>query len=367
MAKGENIYKRKDGRWEARYIKERKSDGTLRYGYSYGHTYAEAKEKAEIARLEVLSNQRTIERSAVSFQDASQKWLIRKTCRLKQSTWHRYAAMVSGHLGTFFNGMDIRQITSDEADRFTRWMMEEQGLSAKTTRDYLILLGTILADAASTSNPPFTPPVIQHPKETRQEMRVLTDSEQRRLRLYLEEHLTPDNLGILLSLFTGLRIGELCALRWEHVNLEDQILKVEATLSRIPAREGDRKTQVCILTPKTDRSARTIPLCNYLVNLIERCPDRHPENYILTSSPICMDPRTLQNRFKRITETCSLSGVHFHTLRHTFATRCVELSVDTKCLSEILGHASIRTTLERYVHTSMNLKKENMKKLDSLI
>ena len=366
MAKGENIYKRKDGRWEARYIKERQKDGTIRYGYVYGHSYAEAKEKAENRRLDVLLEERNRAKAEISFEQAAKTWLERKKHRLKQSTWYRYESMICGHLTACFNSMDIRAITLAETERFTRWMMEEQGLSAKTTRDYLVLLNSILSETAGSCSPSFTPPALQYPKETRQEMRVLTDSEQKRLRLYLEEHFSPDNFGILLSLYTGLRIGELCALRWEHVNLEDQILRVEGTLGRIRAEDGTSKTRICVLPPKTDHSARTIPLCSYLLQLIERCPDRDPQHYILTSDSVCMDPRTLQNRFKKIARDCSLGGVHFHTLRHTFATRCVELPVDAKCLFEILGHASVRTTLERYVHTSLSLKRENMKKLDGL-
>ena len=169
----------------------------------------------------------------------------------------------------------------------------------------------------------------------------------------------------MLSLYTGIRLGELCALRWNCVDLNLGIIKVKQTMQRRqntdPAEE--RRTKIVFTDPKTQTSSRTIPLPASLLMLAYSFQST-PNSFVLTgSSEKYIEPRTMQNHFKRIIQESGISSVNYHALRHTFATRCVEVGFEIKTLSEILGHATVNITLNRYVHSSFELKRQNMNKL----
>ena len=127
--------------------------------------------------------------------------------------------------------------------------------------------------------------------------------------------------------------------------------------------DAESKTRIIVGAPKSEMSQRTIPLTEQAAELCGRMNPQSKAAYILTGTDKFMEPRTLQYRLEKYTRDCGLEGVHFHTLRHTFATRCVEVGFEIKSLSEILGHASTTITLDRYVHASIDLKRDNMNKL----
>ena len=171
--------------------------------------------------------------------------------------------------------------------------------------------------------------------------------------------------GVLLALFTGVRIGELCALRWGNINLGDRSIRIAATLQRLHDTDlkSEGRTRIVVGAPKSDTSARTIPMTDAGVELCRRMDPQNADAYVLTGTSDYMEPRTLQYRLEKYTRECGLEGIHCHTLRHTFATRAVEVGFEIKSLSEVLGHATTTITLERYVHSSMELKRNNMSKL----
>ena len=193
-------------------------------------------------------------------------------------------------------------------------------------------------------------------------------SEQQKLNEYLCENLNLYNLGILTCLYTGLRVGEICALKWGDVNFDEKTINIHQTMQRLQCTESrEKRTQILISNPKSDSSVRRIPIPDELFNLIAQ--HRFPENaYFLTgTSKQYIEPRNMQNQFKKAISECGIETANFHALRHTFATRCVELGFDIKSLSEILGHSSVNITLNRYVHPSMELKQQNMNKLSELL
>lgn len=198
-------------------------------------------------------------------------------------------------------------------------------------------------------------------------MRVLSRNEQEELYHYLYTELTPGNIGILISLFTGLRVGEVCALRWEDISFPEQAIYVHQTMQRVQVKnDPNQKTKIIITAPKSACSIRTIPIPDLLVPVLELYKTT-AIGYVLTNShQRIMEPRTLQNYFKKALRNSSIKDANFHSLRHTFATRCIELGFDVKTLSEILGHAGVNITMNRYVHPSMELKKENMQRLSLL-
>ena len=199
---------------------------------------------------------------------------------------------------------------------------------------------------------------------------------------FLLHEMEPCKFGIYLALRTGMRLGEICALRWRDISLESSAISVRHTVQRLPQepeyaepREDGNfteerygiRTSLMLDSPKSDSSMRTIPLMQDIEVLCRRFSCRKPSAFILTGTEQCMDPRKLQRRLEKCTDACRIEGVHFHTLRHTFATRCVEAGFDMKTLSEILGHSNVGTTMNLYVHPNLELKRENMRRLKVMV
>lgn len=364
MSRGENIFQRRDGRWEARWIKSRDPDGSIHYGYSYGKTYRQAKENAEQAKIEQALSARE-NRCGILFQELCKTWLESKSIQVKESTLEKYEQILSRYLIPGFGTMDLCQIDQSKTDSFTSLLMNTKKLAAKTVKDILVILKSILKYGKQLYHLSLPEFEFTWPRQPKKEMRVLTVSEQKVLQDYLDPVHNRSHLGILIALHTGMRLGEICALQWKHVLLDEEVISVQSTLIRLKAKSGPKKTALVLTEPKSSQSMRLVPITRTLKNVLEQYQS-DPEQFVLTGADYWIDPRTLQNHFEQTAKACGLKDVHFHVLRHTFATRCVEAGFDIKCLSEILGHSSVKTTLDRYVHTSMEFKKNNMKKLESV-
>lgn len=365
--KGENIYKRKDGRWEARYIREYRADGAPRYGYCYGKTYREAKQKQTQARSRNGTPPAVPKEEAEAMGVLLGEWLALRRMQVKEATFMKYQRMIRCHILPYWGDCPVSRISSRKVEDFARELLTGKSLAPKTARDILTLLHSIIRYAADRFPGAVPAVAAAHPRSDRQEPRVLSREEQRRLVAYLTADRDPCRFGVLLTLMTGMRVGELCALRWSDISEENGTVRVSASLQRIAAPDPIKGTRsrVIFTSPKSERSRRLIPLSARALALCEenRCQD--PDAYVLTGNrDAFMEPRTLQYRFARYARECGLDGVHLHTLRHTFATRCVEVDFEIKALSEILGHSSPKITLERYVHASLGHKRENMRKLD---
>jgi len=194
------------------------------------------------------------------------------------------------------------------------------------------------------------------PKTTKSEMKMFNENQQKKLCIHLKNNFSSTSTCILISLYTGLRIGEICGLKWLDIDLNKSILTVRSTVQRISTNNG---TKLHIDTPKTYSSKRSIPIPDFIAELLKTIKSA-PENYLLSGNTTAIEPRTLQRRFKVILKKADLPSINYHSLRHMFATNCVRLGFDVKTLSELLGHSSIETTLNLYVHSSMERKKEFM-------
>lgn len=369
MKKGENIFKRKDGRWEARYIKGYELSGKIKYGFCYGKTYKEAKEKVTKCRAALISGRPLPSvNSRHRFSFFCDEWLRLRKAKIRESTYIKYSTILEKHIKPKLGGCYPLGITTEVVDDFSKELLDKEKLSAKTVHDILVVLHGVLK--YTTTQFPGTFPTIEvnYPKEIRKEMRVLTRDEQERFAMYLLGDMNACKFGTLLMLCTGLRIGELCALRWVDINAKEAFISVSATAQRLRnlGVNTAEKTKIVIGAPKSDRSIRTIPLTANAAALCCKFDVHNPNAYILTGTTKFMEPRLFQYYIKKFTKECRLSGVHAHTLRHTFATRAVEVGFEIKSLSEILGHSNTTITLERYVHSSMVLKRANMDKLAAL-
>lgn len=369
MAKGENIFKRKDGRWEARYIKGHELSGKIKYGFCYGKTYKEAKEKVTQAKAAVLTGSSaaiTDRRKHLSF--FCDEWLASCKTKVKESTYIKYETTLRKHIKEKIGEYPVRTLSDAVVDSFTEELLYKDKLSPKTVKDILIVFHSILKFADKRHPGLFPHMDIPYPKDAAREIRVLSKEEQTRFVSCLLKDIDECKFGILLALLTGLRIGEICALKWEGISFNDRIIRISETMQRIKdlSKDHGNKTKILIGTPKSEKSKRIIPMSNEIVELCRRMNPHTPAAFILTGTSAYMEPRALQYKMKKLTEECELDGVHFHTLRHTFATRCVEAGFEIKSLSEILGHANTTITLNRYVHSSIELKRDNMNKVSMM-
>jgi len=366
MAKGENIFKRKDGRWEARYTKGYELSGKIKYGFCYGKTYKEAKEKVSKNKVLIACGNpcsATGPRHRFSFY--CDEWLQTRKNHLKESTYVKYTTTLNRHIKPKLGACFPAAITTSLIEAFSNELLYEEELSPKTVKDSLVMLQSILK-YITKQLPGILPIVdIKYPKEEKKEMRVLSRNEQARFIAYLLHEMNACKFGILLSLFTGIRIGELCALKWDAVCLKENTIRIVSTMQRLQNLEknAQSKTKIIISPPKSASSLRTIPLTKDTAKLCARMSPHNPAAFLLTGDNSYMEPRTLQYRLEKYLTECELKGVHFHTFRHTFATRCIEVGFEIKSLSAILGHSTTSITLDRYVHASIDLKRDNMNKL----
>lgn len=368
--KGENIYKRKDGRWEGRYIRGYLSDGKAQYAYVYGKSYAEAKQKLLQARLAHVQG-KEVARIRVQYKDVLRDWLAMSRMRVKESTYSRYVRLADTHILPHLGELTLDRLNAHVIERHINFLLLEGrldgrgGLAPKTVSDVLtIIKGSIdyARCAGLQINCYLDRLVIKKPQ---MEMRVLSSEEQSKLLGVLLCDTDLQKFGVLLCLYTGMRIGEVCALRWENIDLNEGILFIRETLQRIQDVEPSsmRKTKVIITEPKSKSSIRKIPLPEFLVDIAWKFRAA-PKAYVLTGcADKYIEPRLLQYSFRRYTLESGLYDVNYHALRHTFATRCVELGFDAKTLSEILGHTNVNITLNRYVHSSMDTKRASMQRL----
>ncbi|WP_434310001.1 tyrosine-type recombinase/integrase [Hominifimenecus sp. rT4P-3] len=366
MAKGENIFKRKDGRWEARYIKGYEVSGKIKYGFCYGRTYREAKEKVTKCKAALANGAPLVtSNSRHRFSFYCDEWLRLRKPRIKEATYIKYNTILERHIKPKLGVCFPLGFTTALIDEFTRELLFEGELAPKTVHDILVVLHGILKYMVGVFPGTFPAVEVNYPKVGKKEMRVLSREEQKRFMEYLMKDMDECKFGVLLALFTGMRIGELCALRWENISLTERAIRIAATLQRLKDTEavGSTKTRIVVGTPKSDTSVRLIPMTDFAFELCERMNPKSTAAYVLTGTKEYMEPRTLQYRMEKYTHDCELEGIHCHTLRHTFATRAIEVGFEIKSLSEILGHATTAITLDRYVHSSMELKRDNMNKL----
>lgn len=354
--KGMNIYKRKDGRWEARYVKKTDQYGKKLYGSVYGKTYTEAREK----QIKHLQNKKIYQNnnSNITLARVAAEWLLYIESDVKTTTFQKYSYVINKHLLTHSMAeQPLCNITNSMYSEYAKSKLKSGSLSEKTINDILMVLGRILAFAEE--NYQIKRSKLPHIKEPRKETRVLSVAEQSKLESYLHTNIDIYQFGVLLALYTGIRLGELCALRWEDIS--DDSIKISKTMHRV--KKGD-KTIVEIAEPKTKSSYRIIPLPKFFCPYISFF--RSSGTVLKTRNGNHVEPRLLQMSFAKMIEECMLPKTNFHALRHTFATRCIESGFDIKSLSEILGHSDVKTTLNKYVHSSYEQKQKNMNLLQPI-
>lgn len=344
----ENIYLRKDGRYEGRL-----TDGSRKLRYFYGKTAGEVREK-----IKSFKESQSYCESGLPVKALFAEWLEASRFRLKESTVANYIGKAEKHILPAFGN-----ICADKLDPFVlhKFIADKlkSGLSANYVADIVILMKSIMKFAVNRYNIRNRIAEVILPKRKKAQVLLLSKPQQTRLQKYLGEHMDITALGVALSLFTGLRIGELCALKWSDVDISKRVIYVTRTVQRIRVTGG---TKLIVTEPKSNSSVREIPVPDCMIPLLRKFKS-DGENYLLSGTDKPTEPRTMQYRFQKLLKKAKLPSIHFHALRHMFATNCVEAGFDVKSLSEILGHSGVEITLNRYVHSSMERKRRFMKRL----
>ncbi|MBR1445377.1 MAG: site-specific integrase [Firmicutes bacterium] len=374
--KGENIYKRSDGRWEGRYKCGYKENGKQRYKSIYAHSYAECRELLQQAKIEYENSKNNV-KVHLTVKELFRKWLKNVSVSAKESTIRTYDVIIENHIVKSMGDIPVYKITLEHLNEFVEIKMKKGrldnkgGLSPKTVKNIVTLIKTVFRYAEKLYGMKNPAEFITIPKADKKEIEVLTEDEIR----IIKNHCTKNNdyfkVVYDLCLSTGIRLGELCALQCSDIDYENKLLTVRKTVQRVKSNDknGKNRTKVIIDTPKSNSSLRKIPLPQKLLDSLKRfitVNEKKADDYIFSidkKNPV--DVRTIQKKFNAVLKKCNIRKVKFHILRHTFATKWANSNFDIKSLSEILGHSSINITLSLYVHPSMEAKRKIMDKMYS--
>lgn len=368
---GESIWKRKDGRWEARYRMKNLEGEWNRYRSVYGSTYEEVKKKRSAAikaaekalgyePKDASEHVGSVFRSRILFSEVAKQWLSKTADRWKHSTYVKYKTIYRLHLKESLGSCLLSDTPDLELQKKISGYLSESDLSDSVKKSVYCVANQILIFAAREYSVRVPVLKLEASKQNKEPVETFTKQEQARLLTCIYDNLDLFKIAFLLCLYTGIRLGELCALKWTDFDFDDRTVTVNRTVQRIAVNGHTTKTILMETAPKSASSKRTIPLTTEILGLLKELKGDQP--YVFGGNEP-MEPRTMQYRFKKILGETGVEDRNFHILRHTFATNCVESGVDVKTLSMILGHANVKVTLNRYVHPTMDSKRRQMGKL----
>ena len=293
----------------------------------------------------------------------TEEWKEEKKKYVKKSTYAAYQLLIQNHIKPYFG--DLYEVNEEKVQQFVFDKLDA-GLSEKIIRDNIIVLKMILKFGIKNGYLEYVQIDAKFPsKQEKKDLDVLSKADQKKFMEHLRNNFTFKNLGIFICLSTGMRIGEICGLRWCDVDTVEGVIKVRHTLQRIYIIEGEtRHTELLLDTPKTANSVRDIPMSSELLKMLKSLNKVVNENYYVISNDIKpIEPRTYRNYYKKLCKQLDIPELKFHGLRHSFATRCIESKADYKTVSVLLGHSNISTTLNLYVHPNKEQKKKTIDKM----
>lgn len=297
----------------------------------------------------------------ITFYDLFDEWLNYKRTKVKESTYFNYSFVINESFKKYFQNVSLEEVKN--LDFYSIIDELKQKVSRKTLRDRISILKSVLRYGERKYDMDFKIDLITMPTIYNKEIEVLTEREKNRITKYLLNTENIKELGILISLYTGLRIDEVCALRWKNIDFEKKLIEVERTVQRIY--RGEKNTKLLFTEPKTVKSIRKVPIAEVLLKKLKETKQFYSKDaFILTGTETrFMEPITYRFTYKKCLRNCRISYKKFHCLRHTFATRCIRAGMDVKSLSEVLGHNNVNVTLSIYVHSSYSVKKKFIDKI----
>lgn len=297
----------------------------------------------------------------IIFYEIINSWLAYKYNSVKESTYFKYKYVIEKYLYPKLKNKTVKELLKYD---FNSLISSFNNLDKTTVKMLVTVLKSVLTSAERKYDVDFKTDLIKFPKNTKKDLQIFNDLEKQRLINYCYNDNSLKSIGILMSLYTGMRIGELCALKWENINLIEDTIIVTKTLQRV---YSNKSTYILIDSPKSNSSIRKIPINKKLHNLLYRLKilnNYDSQCYFLTGQKDkFIEPRNYQYTFKQILQKIKLPIYNFHILRHTFATDCININMDVKSLSKILGHSNVNITLNKYVHPSFENTKVYLEKI----
>ena len=363
---GENIRQRKDGRWEGRYIKGRRSDGKAVWGSVYAHTYAEVKDALMLRKAECSYYALSCENP--TFAELSWLWLGSIFYGVKASTAAHYRYTLQRYLLPVFGSVKVKALNEGKLEQgllqvFAPTDGSHKPLGASQARECLVLVRRICKYAAHLR---LIRPIeieVKLPQSVKKQPAPLSVVEQVAVERFVQREPTARKVGLLLAMRLGLRIGEVCGLQWGDFDLDVGVLYIRRTVQRISC--GNGHTAVSIQTPKTRTSARELPIPRGLLPLLHQLRGAAGDSvwFLSGNAEKPVEPRCYRKSIHAYLRQAAVRSVHPHMLRHTFATTCLQAGCDIKTLSDMLGHANPTITLQRYVHTDMDQKRSVLERI----
>lgn len=301
----------------------------------------------------------------ILYKDWLWYWMQKKKDYIKESTYSNYSNIISNHIIPELGNIKLSNLNNKLIQEYlinkykTGRLDGNGGLSYKTIRDIIAVVKSSLKYAIKEEminniNLDFTYPKIGN----KDKIYIMPKKDQERLITYIKQNKDTRSLGILLALYSGIRIGELCSLQWKDIDFKNNIMHINKTLQRIYIKDNKESVSKIIITnPKTHNADRDIPLNKEFAVVLKKYKTES-DNYILSNCDKWIEPRTYRRYFKKCLDKAKIGQINFHGLRHTFATNCIKLGVDYKTVSELLGHANVNITLNLYVHPQMSQKKK---------
>ena len=301
----------------------------------------------------------------ILYKDWIYTWLLEKKDYIKESTYANYSNNIFNHiipkLGNYYLNELNHKVIQDFLLELSKNGRKDNngGLAEKTIKDITIIIKGSIKKGINEDKIKHIELTFNYPKDNKENrLYVLTKREQNKITNYVLENINSRNIGLLISLYSGIRIGELCALKWEDIDFKKNCLTINKTIQRVYIKDKDKNiSKVIITTPKTKNANREIPINKDFLEILKKIKS-DKKHYILTANEKYIEPRTYRKYFNKILDELKIKHFNFHSLRHTFATNCISLGVDYKTVSELLGHANVNITLNLYVHPRYSQKKK---------
>ena len=301
----------------------------------------------------------------ILYKDWIYTWLLEKKDYIKESTYANYSNNIFNHiipkLGNYYLNELNHKVIQDFLLELSKNGRKDNtgGLAEKTIKDITIIIKGSIKKGINEDKIKHIELTFNYPKDNKEnKLYVLTKREQNKITSYVLENINSRNIGLLISLYSGIRIGELCALRWEDIDFKKNCVTINKTIQRVYIKDKNKNiSKVIITTPKTKNANREIPINKDFLEILKKVKS-DKEHYILTGNEKYIEPRTYRKYFNKVLDELKIKHFNFHSLRHTFATNCISLGVDYKTVSELLGHANVNITLNLYVHPRYSQKKK---------
>ncbi|OJG77206.1 hypothetical protein RV10_GL002604 [Enterococcus pallens] len=367
MRRGENIYKRKDKRWEGRYAVGKNADGKTKYRSVYSKTLQGVRKKLYPLKMKYQLLQERQGRACFSFQEWGMQWLQQVKQEVKESTYANYEHKLCHYVLSVIGEYSLNELDKETGLELLR-SLQQRNLKPSTIQVVFRIVKQCMNQAVDQDLLKANPfAAVKLPKVEKRQQQALTKFEQKNLEEVAIEEETSNGLPTLLALHAGLRIGEIAALSWEDINFKTNSIHVRATYQRIFSLLEEQKTKLIYTSSKTVSSVRSIPMSKLLKKVLLKHKEQSKGKFVFSTAENPSEPRLLTYHFHKIRKKANLEHVHFHQLRHTFATRCIESKGDIKSVSQMMGHSSTQLTLDTYTSSFMEQKVQVVRQMEKAI